>query len=201
MIDISPLDVRDYGLLAVLLVGTYLVFLLLRLIQMNWKRRRAVGSMRAEGSLPEAQDMVVKAEPFGELHREEPRVVPFTGSSPTLVQVTDKSSVPDFARELERSSLEREVQCLRRDADHLRAELAHLTEEMRYLKAARNVSPLYGEAIALAQQGVPAAGIADRCGISIGEAELVAALARSESGFETKQKENDRNDRYAASGN
>jgi hypothetical protein len=52
-----------------------------------------------------------------------------------------------------------------------------MREEIEQLKAARNVSPLYNEALNMAQHGLNAEGIASRCGISIAEAELVAALA------------------------
>ena len=45
------------------------------------------------------------------------------------------------------------------------------------------MSPLYNEAMVLAQKGVDAAGIAGQCGISIGEAELVAALSRDSMGL------------------
>ena len=83
-----------------------------------------------------------------------------------------------FAQQLARSSLEAELAQLRRESRMLADELAHLREEVAVLKAARNVSPLYSEAMALAQQGAPASGIAGQCGISLAEAELVAALAR-----------------------
>jgi hypothetical protein len=107
---------------------------------------------------------------------------------------------PDFARELAHSSLELEVQHLRREAEKLRTEMTNLAEEVRHLKALRNVSPVYGEAMTLAQQGEQPTGIAVQCGISVGEAELVAALARSEPGFEVHKK-SDRNDRQIGPGN
>jgi hypothetical protein len=60
----------------------------------------------------------------------------------------------------------------------LRDQMAALKEEMEKLKTARTVSPQYSEAVALAQQGVAAQAIAERCGISVAEAELVRALSR-----------------------
>jgi hypothetical protein len=55
--------------------------------------------------------------------------------------------------------------------------------------------------MSLAQQGVTPDGIADRCGISVGEAELVAALARNRAGSEFQDREDDRDERYHQSGN
>ena len=62
----------------------------------------------------------------------------------------------------------------------LRGELAALKAEVALLKTARNVSPQYGEAVALAQQGMAADRIAERCGISVAEAEMVRALSRTQ---------------------
>ena len=63
----------------------------------------------------------------------------------------------------------------------LRKEVAALKEEVSLLKAARNVSPQYGEAVTLAQRGMAAPQIAERRGISVGEAERVCALSRKQS--------------------
>ena len=94
------------------------------------------------------------------------------------------SATLDFPGQLARSSLERslevEVSHLRKETQQLRAEMARLALELRQLKIVHNTSPMYAEAVTLAQQGVSTADIADRCGISLGEAELVAALAQSE---------------------
>lgn len=93
---------------------------------------------------------------------------------------TTSATDSDFASELRQSNLEVEVQQLRRESELLREQLATVHEELSLLKSARNVSPLYSEAASLAQKGVPADGIAGQCGISLGEAELVAALARAD---------------------
>lgn len=82
-----------------------------------------------------------------------------------------------LAAHLARSDLEREVRLLRKQVDELRAEL----EELR---AVRNISPQYAEAVALAQRGLTAQDVADRMGISLAEAELVHALSRGESIFD-----------------
>ncbi len=61
----------------------------------------------------------------------------------------------------------------------LREELNTLRGEIETLRKARSVAPLYNEAVALAQRGLDSSAIAERCGISVSEAELVVALARS----------------------
>lgn len=88
----------------------------------------------------------------------------------------------NFAQDLARSNLEVEVQRLHREGTVLRDELARLSEEVTRLKSARSVSPLYSEAVTLAQRGMAAVSIADRCGISMAEAELVAALVKGSAG-------------------
>lgn len=102
---------------------------------------------------------------------------PATGSPDALAGAMRRD---DFANELRQTQLETEVGYLRRESERLREELAEVHAELALLKSARNVSPLYSEAASLAQKGVPADGIAGQCGISLGEAELVAALATAD---------------------
>ena len=82
-----------------------------------------------------------------------------------------------LAGQLARNDLEREVRSLRRDVEEMKAEL-------KEIRAARNISPQYSEALALVQRGMTAQDIADRMEISLAEAELVHALGRGESIFE-----------------
>jgi hypothetical protein len=90
----------------------------------------------------------------------------------------------EFADHLAISAINLEVQRLRRESADMKAELDQLREEVRQLKATHNVSPIYSEAMTMAQRGELPAGIAARCGISLGEAELVAALANRQFGDE-----------------
>lgn len=190
--------VRDLILVAAALVGGYFVFLLLRLLRMGRKRQPAAapippGPPAAE--IPAAETGFLRKEPQLPLHGG-----PSVGSS-SQPTVAPPAPVPDFARELTRSTLEIEVQGLRREIHRLRTELTQLGAEVQQLKTTRSVSPLYSEAMTMAQQGVTAAGISDRCGISMGEAELVAALARggTDSAFHEEKGEHD--DRYFDAGN
>lgn len=78
-----------------------------------------------------------------------------------------------------------EVRQMHHTIDELRTEMAAQRKEIDELKkmlsevrAASQVSPLYGEAVALAHRGYDAMAIAERCGISVAEAELVRSLSK-----------------------
>ena len=155
---------RDAVLLLASLVAVYLVVSFLRLRRL----RRP-----AEAATPKTFSTMVDF-PLDDLPEG-----PATAEPPEI-RFTDPPA--DFAAELVRSGLEAEVRQLREDLRRLgetverqAGEIADLTSRMQ---TAQTVSPLYGEAMALARRGLDPAGIAGRCGISIGEAELVASLSR-----------------------
>ncbi len=158
MSEISVPGLRELLLLCVALVALYLVVLVMRLRRQPPPVAKTTPRVSLEAML--------------DLQRAEP------------VMVGPEVSGQDFAGQLAKSSLELEVHGLRREVAQLRAEVAHLDEEFKQLKATHNVSPIYSEAMSLAERGELPTGIAARCGISIGEAELVAALARRESSSE-----------------
>lgn len=170
MIDLAALGLRDYLLMAVALAGGYVLYSLLRPGAKPGRPPLHAGSASGTTFAP--------APPPG---REDMR---HASSAVQPVQdIGDGAAAPAFSRELERSSADLELRRMRQELDEIRAEMARMTADMRKLKAARNVSPVYSEAMTLAQQGETPAGIAAQCGISLGEAELVAALARSSAGF------------------
>lgn len=76
--------------------------------------------------------------------------------------------------------LQTELLGVRAQLDALQAELDAMRAELERLKAERAVSPQYNDALSLARKGMHAEDIAQACGISIGEAELVCALARTQ---------------------
>ena len=108
--------------------------------------------------------------------------------------------VDDFARSLHQSSIEAEMQQLRRESATLREEVMALREELAGIRAARNVSPLYSEAMAMAQSGASADGIAGQCGISLAEAQLLTALARGETEDDALSTGEEINDGYTITG-
>lgn len=98
----------------------------------------------------------------------------------------------NFGEALQLTRLEQELAQLREEVQALRKDLAEL-------QAARRVSPQYSDAMALARRGYDARGIADHCGIALGEAELVMALARGSQDFDTETDHaGDARDAYAA---
>jgi hypothetical protein len=112
--------------------------------------------------------------PVGSVNRE-PSVgpqVPFDAASGDDVSL---------AAQLRRANVTTELQRLNRAIVLLQADLLATRDELRQLRsesrAWSHASP-YDEAIEFARHGIDAAGIASRCGISRGEAELVTALAR-----------------------
>lgn len=176
---------RDIVLLLAAMVGVYLVLSVMRLFQVAGKRRHAEPQEAGPGfSGVESYSASAAAQ-----------------AAPGTAPPGSVTPAPEFARELAKSSIEGELERLRREGAHLREELARLTEEVALLKATRNVSPLYNEAMALAQKGMTPAGIAGHCGISIGEAELVASLARSGSEFERHEQGEDHDERNTHFGN
>ena len=109
------------------------------------------------------------------------------------------SAVAEVSREtlneLEIQQLRRDVSQLRTEQDFLRSELVAMRLDMNDMQAVRErvpvqqpaqyvrpESPQHSEAMLLAGRGISAAQIADHCGISVAEAELVCALARAEGG-------------------
>ena len=171
---------RDAVLVAAAVIGIYLVLSVMRLLQVAGKRRDGKKQDAKRKSSGWQPDILIDA-----------AEVPPAPAAPQF----------DFAEELARSNVAVELERLRRESAHLREELARLAEEVARLKATRNGSPLYNEAMVLARQGMPVNGIAGHCGISIGEAELIAALARSGSEFERHEQGEDRDERNTDSGN
>lgn len=199
MLDLSALGLRDLILIAAALVGAYLLLSLIPLLRTGRKplQPEAEAPGQNEPDPPVAIGPSAPADSLGEGPRREPRFVPPDVLAVNSRDQASEPSSPGFALELAYSSLDLEVRRIRLDMDAIRAELERMAEEMRQLKATRNVAPIYSEALILAQQGGAPATIAAECGISIGEAELVAALARSgsRSGFDEMD-----DDRYAGGG-
>lgn len=198
--DIAGIPLRDVLLGATGAVGVYVAVTLLRLAQL--KRRQTVEpevefipprldssaeDREAEESLEEDDDEevelyaplpAVQAPPLGRRWPAWAKKTP--AAEPPPEPAPEPEPEPDgasFGAELARSHLERELRQLKDEVTVLRNEIAAL-------KAARSVSPQYEDAMALAQRGLTAQDMADRCGISLAEAELVWALARGSQQFD-----------------
>jgi hypothetical protein len=172
---------RDIVLVVAAVIGVYLVLSVMRLFQVAAK--------------PPVVGLESQLKASGWEHHQLADAVRTPPESPPAVPK------PEFGEELARFNVEVEVKALRRECAQLREELARMNEDMARLQVTGNASPMYSEAMVLARQGMAANGIAGHCGISIGEAELVAALARGASGFERHEQGEDHDERNTGSGN
>lgn len=99
-------------------------------------------------------------------------------------------AAPDaFQHELEVRQLRRELEQqgsalgeLRRELDAIREQLRVHAEQADAGVVPHGASPEYNEALVFARRGLDAETIAERCGITVAEAELVQSLARSQAG-------------------
>ncbi|WP_374484477.1 DUF2802 domain-containing protein [Zoogloea sp.] len=172
------IGVREGILALVAVLSLYLVVVLVRLAR---HRRDTSSPVEPEpASAPVAPLDAVAAKP---------------GPNPEEAAVSR-----ELLNELEIQQLRQDVTQLRTDCDFLRRELAVMRHDVDQLgeqarseqqaaQAARErtqytrpVSPQHSEAMLLAGRGMSAAQVAEHCGISVAEAELVCALARAESG-------------------
>lgn len=109
--------------------------------------------------------------------------------APAGADVATDAAPDAFQHELEVRQLRRELEQqgnalaeLRRQLDEIREQLRAHREQADADPATRGASPEYNEALVFARRGLDAETIAERCGITVAEAELVQSLARSQSG-------------------
>jgi hypothetical protein len=203
-------DWRDAIMVAVIVIAVYMLLTILRLLRV---RRH---SPTAELAIVKHEPMQDEPHTLGDAVTVAPgfaALLPQASRKPSpiweLLDVPPKENVqpiedtrddsrddssrtdPKFDASLPHSEVDAELQVLRGDLARLSDEVAEVREGIEVLKASRNVSPLYSEAMGLAQQGHDARSIAGRCGISIGEAELVVALSRKELGFNADEESED----------
>jgi len=178
--DFTDFSIRYAIISTVAVIAVYMLVLLLRLSQVKRPKpgipviEKAL-KFDADGIYTLRRGPAAKVEddpqPTGRWPAEEP-------------ESEDPSRTSQFGEQLFRTSIEAELQ-------QMRSEVAGLKETIAQLKAARRVSPQYNEAMSLAQRGMDKQIIADECGISIGEAELVLALSRNKQEYEEHDRQND----------
>lgn len=187
--QIAGIALRDVVLVISGLAGAYLVAMALRLWQVA-RRKRA-----------EHEDELLTHSPFDdEPDFDAEAAEPGSGDDPNAAaDVYERPRTPSiaytrpppaaapFGVELDRSHRDMDLRQLRDEVARLHNELGALRGEVAELKAARAVSPQYADAMALAQRGLTAQDLADRCGISLGEAELVWALSRGATNFDQEE--------------
>lgn len=174
--DIGGFALRDVIIVVSGLTATYLVILLLRLLQVG--RHKSL----ADEEFVAAEAELVAPTLAPERARDD---APPSVRNPVRQPVA--ATPPRFGDELERSHQDMDARQLREEVGRLRAELEDLRGELGHLKATRNVSPQYADAMTMAERGLTAQDVADRCGISLGEAELIWALSRGPTNFDQEE--------------
>ena len=183
--DLTQFGWRDGVIIIAVGVGVYVAVLLLRLLQLG-KRKGHLFDSGAVSRPPATESFTPPTVPAADdppaVEYELPFNFPPPNAAPERLpaHAAADSPEPSFAETLGASRLEQEVR-------QLRAEVTALREELLGLQAAHRAAPQYADAMALARRGFDARGIADHCGIALGEAELVMALAR---GADDQQAEN-----------
>jgi hypothetical protein len=164
------LGLREAVIGLIVLVAAYMLFVLLRMSGLRTSRAAPSAPQVAPGPVPEED--VELPEPV--YHRPQAQV-----------QGSEDRRAEQMAEHVLQRGLEREVAQLREEVDAVRGELAALRadmlREMAHMRASQTVSPIYGDAMQMAVAGYDASMIAERCGIARAEAELVVALAKSQS--------------------
>lgn len=176
--EIAGIPVRDVVVGVCILIAIYVAVTMLRLMRL---RRHKAPAEEPPRVLPTV-DLELDVEDESEAKAEAGDALVYSRPVAPPQVPPASAEAPSFDAELGRSQLEREVRQLREEVATLRAELDGM-------KAASRVSPQYADAMALAQRGLTAQDIADRCSISLAEAELVWALARG-------PQENEQEDEY-----
>jgi hypothetical protein len=175
--DFIDIGWREGLLLAVVVAAVYLVVALLGLARL--KRRREfvadAGHPFVVSELPVSQPMS-PAVGLENDRRHAPAI-----EMPVEPTASDRGE-SDFAHQLAWREIEVTVGQLRAEVASLRQELSELRNE----QVQRRISPLYADAAALAGRGFDARGVAEECGISVAEAELVLAMSRDEKKFDNE---------------
>jgi hypothetical protein len=171
---------REWIYVAVAVLAVYLVFQLIRALQVREPSAGDDGD-DLESMANDALDAV-------SLDTE----VPAADDEPQQPRRVESASTPvedSFGLALEVRQLRRDIAQLREELDAQRNEVSAMreimvsqTQQIEAARAAQRVSPIYGEALALAQRGMAAEVIAERCSISVAEAELVQSLAQDSTG-------------------
>lgn len=176
---------RELVILAAALAGIYLLVALWALLRL--RRRKPARAADAE---PTAASLgpAFKEPPPGHVW-DHPFLSPVRLPDPVREATTDVDVVleelssataepaPQFAATLAVTEMEAELR-------QLRAEVERLRQELGEIKQAPRISPLYADAAALAHRGFDARGVAEECGISVAEAELVLAMSRDDKNFD-----------------
>ncbi|MDB5816300.1 MAG: hypothetical protein JWN23_3417 [Rhodocyclales bacterium] len=177
-----------------------IVLLVVACIYMAWLAVRWRGVQRRARSAAGHDNIFRDVDRFGAISVGE-HAAEVASDSPTLLPEDDDSVVslssrpaaepvvraarpsePDasgfgFEALLEVRQMRHLIDDLQSQQGKLMREVTRLREELSAVRAASRVAPAYAEAVSMVQSGLDAQAIAERCGISVAEAELVRALS------------------------
>lgn len=171
---LANLSWREALIAVIVLLALYVIVVYLRMRRLKREKAasdepRPTNAKSAVAAYQAVQEPVLSSEP---IPLAEPSEAAFPWNEP-----------PGTPEEQKIAALEREVNQLRKEVGGLRAEVLVLREERRrevtQAQVTQNASPLYNDAMQMALQGHNAATIAQHCGISRAESELVVALVRN----------------------
>ncbi|MCL2656742.1 MAG: DUF2802 domain-containing protein [Betaproteobacteria bacterium] len=172
------MGVREIVIGAIVLLGGYITYVLVRVALLSREGKRPVIE-----SVPEYQTILGggATSHAAPVSRPELESVPEPeeedeGEEPVRNPAADVRD--SFDARVEVARLRFQIEALENSLAQQKQDLETLRGELDTLRNARAVAPQYGEAVALAQRGLDTNAIAERCGISVSEAELVAALSR-----------------------
>lgn len=155
----------------IILVAIYMAMVVLRMQRLRRKAAKPELPPQVEPSAPAAEE-----QPAEEL--------PEIAATPEAAAESWSEPPAETGPAVFMQGVEAEVVQLREEVDILRGELAALRDELHnelaHLRATQTVSPLYSDAMQMATLGHDAATIAERCGISRAEAELMVALIKNQ---------------------
>lgn len=185
------MGLRELILLAIAVLAVYVGYQLYRVSRVGANKAPATPATDVPEMASAASSSAVAAAEDGEGDDEEL----FVFERPTSPH-SQAPSAGDAASRPERFRLELEVRQLRRDVARQQTELAELRRQFDELGAtlraqkeqvdaslaSHGASPEYNEALVFARRGLDVEAIAERCGITVAEAELVQSLARSGAG-------------------
>jgi hypothetical protein len=168
-----------FGVIGLLLL--YLCWQLLRLWLLG-RRQRAM----EEGPSQAIQSRILGSDEgpsFSAVHFNDQEPVlselPVEAETPRLHRVAEPDAGAfGFDALMEVRQARHRVDELARRQDAMELELASLRKALAEVRSLTQVSPIYGEAVALARRGYDIEAIAERCGISMAEAQLVSALSK-----------------------
>ncbi len=175
------MNLREFAPYAAAILAVYLGWIIYRLIRLGRGKRLAVSLPPEEeihsqilGGDSQPAFSSVSYDSRANIRTEQIRSGSGAGDEPVLGG--------SFEAQMELRQVKRSLDELRARCEQLEASLSGVREELHDLQAASQVSPVYNDAVAMARRGVVAEAIAERCGISVAEAQLVAALSSNSQG-------------------